>query len=67
MARGKKPPRNDKPDYNPEPPPRDEMGEQSQQVNGYEPPRNRNSVGVTVIVTVVVMLILAVLYFLFRG
>lgn len=68
MAKEKSPPpRRDSPDYNPEPPARERLGDDKPQVNEYEPPRNRNAPAMSVIITVVVVLLLAVLYFLFRG
>lgn len=68
MAKGKAPPRKgDRPDYNPEPPAREKLGDQNPGVDEYQPERNRNAPAVTVIVTVVAVLVLAALYFLLRG
>ncbi|MEX2535712.1 MAG: hypothetical protein WD273_08940 [Trueperaceae bacterium] len=68
MAKQKPPPpQHDQPDYNPEPPARERLGDDNPQVNEYNPPRNRNVPGVAIVVTVIVVLVLAVLYFLARG
>jgi hypothetical protein len=68
MAKGKAPPPHEsKPDYNPEPPARERLGDDVPEVREYEPPRGRNAPSVAVTVTVIVVLVLAVLYFLFRG
>ncbi|HEX7003378.1 MAG TPA: hypothetical protein VF168_04245 [Trueperaceae bacterium] len=61
------PPRRDHPDYDPEPPPRDQLGDDNPKVNEYDPPRNRNASSVAVFTTVIVVLVLAVAYFLLRG
>ena len=61
------PPHRDNPDYNPEPPPRDRLGDDNPKVNEYDPPRNRNASSVAVITTVIVVLLLAIAYFMFRG
>lgn len=60
-------PSGDEPDYNPEPPPRDRLGDDNPKVDEYDPPRNRNISGVAVIATVIVVLLLGIAYFMFRG
>ena len=68
MAKEKPPPPHSaNPDYDPEPPARERLGDDNPKVNEYDPPRNRNASSVAVITTVVVVLLLAVLYFLLRG
>lgn len=61
------PPHDDKPDYNPEPPARERLGDDNPKIDEYDPPRNRNASSVAVITTVIVVLLLAVAYFMFRG
>ena len=56
----------DEPDYNPEPPARELMGDDNPKVNEFEPERNRNVSSIAIRTTVIVVLVLAVLYFLFR-
>jgi hypothetical protein len=67
MSKGKAPPPGGKPDYNPDQPARDRLGDEAPTVNEHEPARNRTAPAVSVITTVVVVLVLAALYFLFRG
>ncbi|MEX2540312.1 MAG: hypothetical protein WD314_00830 [Trueperaceae bacterium] len=68
MAKGKAPPPHDsKPDYNPEAPARERLGDETPEVNEFQPPRNRSAPAVSVIVTVIAVLVLAALYFIFRG
>jgi hypothetical protein len=67
MPKGKPPPpHRDHPDYDPEPPGREFMGDDNPEVREYEPSRQRNAPTVSVVVTVVVVAVLGLLYFLFR-
>lgn len=68
MAKEKAPPpHSDHPDYNPDAPTREELGDPLPQVDQYEPERNRSAPSVAVLVTVVLVVLLAVVYFLARG
>jgi hypothetical protein len=68
MAKGKPPPPHEsKPDYNPEPPARERLGDKVPEIREHNAPRNRTAPSVSVLITVIVVLVLAVLYFLFRG
>lgn len=68
MPKGKPPPpHHDNPDYNPEPPARERLGDDNPEVNEYEPERNRNVSGMSIIATVIVMILLGIAYFMFRG